>query len=58
MRLAKRIPLVEALDTQTKTLRLAADFVQRDEPVVDIKGGVLESLAIIGPVVCWNLRTK
>ena len=35
---------MEVFDADPEMLRLAADFVQRREPVVNVKGGVLEPL--------------
>ena len=35
---------MEFFDAETELLRLAADFVQRRQPVVNIEGGILESL--------------
>ena len=38
------VALVKCFDAQAETLRFAADFVQRGQPVVNVKRRVLESL--------------
>ena len=58
LRLALLDGAVQLLRRDAEAVRIAADLVERQQAVVDIKGRILQPLAMTGAVTCWNLPTK